>query len=442
MSVEAQPTNTYVSSLMTRLWRAASWTLAGAVGSQVLGFIGGLLTARMLGNEGFGQLSAVRGLVLAFGLFSGAGLGLAAVRYVAEFREQNQARLRERIIFLQRLSWWCACGTSLLVAVMTPLMADGWLGQGSLQITLWLGCPLVLFNGLSAIQNGILGGLEKFNYIARGMGVESVGNLLGVVIGAKLAGVNGAVAGACAAGAIAWYYRNRLLQVDLAGLPKDPVASPGFDKGWLLREAMPFILTGAITQPFEWYIRIMLVREPDGFVQLGLFTAAYTCAQFMLFLPRQLTTPGVSLLAGMMGKNSGEQVLNLARLKLKTSCLLAAAVAIPMIGAAEWVLGWFGFSGGGEVLVMLVLAHLLGACSLVFRSVLYAAGKVWVQCCHTLVWGVVLGLTGWFLRGFGAWGLATAYLLAFAVHIIFQGLAAGRWLQPGQMAEKFVRDLG
>ena len=142
------------------------------------------------------------------------------------------------------------------------------------------------------------------------------------------------------------------------------------------------------------------------------------------------------MLAGLMSNNAGEQVLNLAKLKLKTSWLLAAAVAIPMIVAAEWILGWFGFSGGGEVLVMLVLAHLLGACSLVFRSVLYAAGKVWVQCWQTLIWGMVLGVSGWCLRGYGAWGLAVAYLLAFAVHIIFQGLAAGRWLQPEQVIEE------
>jgi O-antigen/teichoic acid export membrane protein len=436
MSTEAQSPDVNVSPMMTRLLRAASWTLAGAVGSQVLGFVGGLLTARMLGGEGFGQLSAVRGLLLAFGLFSGAGLGLAAVRYVAEFRERDQARLRERILFLQRLSWWCAGGTALGVGVLTPLMAGGWLGQDDLRITLWLGCPLVLFNGLSAIQNGILGGLEKFRYIARGMALESVGNLLGVAIGAKLAGVKGAVAGACIAGAIAWFYRHVLLRQEMAGWPADPVAPSGFDKAWLLHEAMPFILTGAITQPFEWFIRIMLVREPDGFVQLGLFTAAYTCAQFVLFLPRQLITPGVSLLAGMMASNTSEEVLNMAKLKLRTSWLLAAVVAIPMIVLGDRILGWFGFSGGGEVLVMLVLAHLLGAYSLVFRSVLYAAGKVWVQCWQTLVWGVALGVAGWCLRGFGAWGLATAYLLAFAVHIIFQGQAAGRWLQPEQMTEK------
>jgi len=436
MSNEAQSPNANVSPMMTRLLRAASWTLAGAVGSQVLGFVGGLLAARMLGGEGFGQLSAVRGLLLAFGLFSGAGLGLAAVRYVAEFRERDQARLRTRILFLQRLSWWCAIVTASAVGILTPLMAGGWLGEESLRIALWLGCPLVLFNGLSAIQNGILGGLEKFRYIARGMAVESVGNLLGVVIGAKLAGVNGAVAGACLAGAVAWVYRNRLLHMELAGLPAEAGTSPGFDKAWLLHEAMPFILTGAMTQPFEWYVRIMLVREPDGFVQLGLFTAAYTCAQFVLFLPRQLTTPGISLLAGMMASNTKAEVVNMATLKLRVSGVMAAVTAIPMILLAEWILGWFGFAGGGDVLVILVLAQLLSACSLVFRSVLYAAGKVWAQCLQVLLWGLVLGICGWWLRGYGAWGVAIAYLVAYAVHIIFQGTEAGRWLRPEQQREK------
>jgi len=414
---------------MARLLRAASWTLAGAVGSQVLGFLGGLLAARMLGGAGFGQLAAVRGLLLAFGLFSGAGLGLAAVRYVAEYRERDKVRLRERVEFLQRMSRWCAGGTALMVGCATPFMATGWLGQGDLKITLWLGCPLVLFNGLSSIQNGIFGGLEKFQSIARSIAVEAAGNILGVVIGAKVAGVNGAVVGACLAGAVAWFYRHTLLRQELAGLPAIEEAVTKFDKPWLMSEALPFIVAGALSQPFEWFARLSLVQQPDGFAQLGYFSAAFTCAQIVAFLPRQFTVPGVALLTGLSAEAGTATAVKVARMKFRVLMLLAALVAIPMLVVPGFIMSLFGFESGGDVLVVLVLANLAAVCSGFFRTILSATGKIWWQCAQVAVWSTVLVLTWLALDEYGALGLACAYLSAFAVVLFPQGRAARVSLQ-------------
>lgn len=422
--------------MMERLLRGASWTLGAAVVSQSLGFAGGVLAARILGGAGFGQLTAIRGLLVAFGLFSGAGLGLAAVKYVAELRDGDLSRLQERIRFLLRLSWVSGICAAVVAAGLTPWMARGWLRAGELSEAMWLGAPLILFSGLSAIQNGILGGLQKFRYIAQATVVESTCNLSGVVIGALLGGVAGAIGGACLAGAVAWIYRNGLLRKELATLPAPKDTAVALDKGWLLHEAMPFILAGAITQPFEWFARITLARQAGGFDQLGLFMAAYTCAQLVLFLPRQFTTPGIALLANMMAQGPAAEVHRFSTWKLRTSLLLASCIAIPMVLAGDWILGWFGFHDGSDVLVMLVLAQILGSYSLVFRSVLYAAGKMWSQCVQLLGWCLMLAAGWWWLRDLGAWGLATAYLLAFAVHIIFQGLEAGQCLRRARGAEQ------
>lgn len=407
---------------MTRLLRGASWTLVGAIGSQVFGFLGGLLTARMLGAEGFGQLSAVRGLLLAFGLFSGAGLGLAAVRYVAEFRDQDTVKLAQRIVFLNRLSWWCAAGTTLVVAGMAYWMASAWLQQDSLRTALWLGAPLVLFNGLSAIQNGILGGLERFKTVASGTLLEACGNFVGVVIGAKTAGINGAIAGACAAATIAWYYRHTILRQELKALPQTP--SMGFDKPWLMHEAMPFIVSGALSQPFEWFARLSLVQQPDGFEQMAYFSVAFTCAQVIMFLPRQFTAPGVAWFTSLTSEAGVTIAVQAARLKFKMVMLLGAVVAIPIMLAADFIMRLFGFHSGGDVLVVLVLANLAGVCSGYLRTILCATGKMWRQCAQVLLWCLAMILTWLALDEYGALGLACAYLTAFVVSLLPQGHAA------------------
>ena len=59
------------------------WSLLGAVVSRGLTLVATVLAARTLGAEGFGELGMIQNTQGLFGVLAGAGLGLAATKFVA-----------------------------------------------------------------------------------------------------------------------------------------------------------------------------------------------------------------------------------------------------------------------------------------------------------------------------------------------------------------------
>ena len=70
----------------------AFWALVGAVVSRGLTLASSVLAGRLLGTKGFGEVGMIQGTQGLFGIVAGAGLGLAATKFVAESRSIDPAR--------------------------------------------------------------------------------------------------------------------------------------------------------------------------------------------------------------------------------------------------------------------------------------------------------------------------------------------------------------
>src|SRR5258706_15225975 len=64
----------------------AFWALVGAVVSRGLTLASSVVAGRLLGPTGFGEIGMIQSTQGLFGIVAGAGLGLAAAKFVAEFR--------------------------------------------------------------------------------------------------------------------------------------------------------------------------------------------------------------------------------------------------------------------------------------------------------------------------------------------------------------------
>src|SRR5882672_5888251 len=70
----------------------AFWALVGAVVSRGLTLASSVVAGRLLGTTGFGEVGMIQSTQGLFGVLAGAGLGLAATKYVAEFRSVDAAK--------------------------------------------------------------------------------------------------------------------------------------------------------------------------------------------------------------------------------------------------------------------------------------------------------------------------------------------------------------
>ena len=82
----------YSSPKALELFIGSFWSVLGAIFSKGLVFISWVVVARILGSDGYGQFGIVRSTVLMFSTFAGLGLGITAMKHVAEFLGTDKER--------------------------------------------------------------------------------------------------------------------------------------------------------------------------------------------------------------------------------------------------------------------------------------------------------------------------------------------------------------
>ena len=70
----------------SRLADGVLWSFTGTAISRGLNLLAMVLVARMVGKVGFGELGAVQSTIGMFAVFAGFGMGITAMKHVAELR--------------------------------------------------------------------------------------------------------------------------------------------------------------------------------------------------------------------------------------------------------------------------------------------------------------------------------------------------------------------
>jgi O-antigen/teichoic acid export membrane protein len=414
------------SPLGGRLTRGVAWSLAGALGIQTTTLLAAILTARILGQTGFGELALVRSTVLTLGALAGSGLGLAATKHVAELRDLDPARAGRMVGLLSNAALVLGAIAALACWVFARPLAAWLSAEPGLAPALRAGALLLLVHAFGGVLTGALSGLEAFRAAARLLLLEGVLGLLLVPSGAWVAGVSGAVMGTVAAALVALPFKHGALRRRLAARRIVVVRRHAVGE-WLGlgRFTVPAVLLGFSVQPFEWWVRVSLAHSPGGLAELGLFAAAFSWGTAVLFLPAQITGPALPILTHTLAAGNRTGLLRLLRSIALVTSGLSVAVAVPLMLLARPIMAAYGpgFAAGSTVLTLVLVAYCVAPFSGLFRSILASTGRMWWQLGHSVIWGVGLLVAFGGLGAQGALGLAWSYLVAYAVVVVLQGVS-------------------
>jgi O-antigen/teichoic acid export membrane protein len=418
------------SSLRARLARATVWMVAGSGLNQVFAMLASIGTARILGRVAFGEFGAVRSTVMTMAVLAGGGLGLATTRYVAALRQQDPQRAGRLIRLVLSMAWamtLIAAGACMLLA--RPIAAHVMKSE-NLTVPLMVSALAIVFSTVAGVQIGVMAGCEAFRPVALTLTIEgfSAGALM--VTGAWFGGVTGAVLGYVIGTFIAFLLRHRQVKLacEQAGIPIVPLhmSDVRSEVPFIVHAVLPSMLLVIGAQPAEWLARMLLVRSPDGMAALGLFTAAYSWAQLVQFVPSQITSPALTLLANLVGAGDWPAF---RRLLIESAGLVfgtAAAIAIPLALLSRFMMGLYGpsFRDGAAVFSVIVLAYAFGAVQPMLRATFLAAAREWLQLAFTLAWGIALPVVFLLQGRRTAMALALSYGTAFLVVVVAQLLTA------------------
>jgi O-antigen/teichoic acid export membrane protein len=327
-------------SLRARFAKGTFWSIVGTSISQGLALLGWVVVARVLGQAGFGELAIVQSTVGVFGVVAGLGLGLTATKHVAEFRDSDPKRVG-RILALSFVVALISGGLSAIILfAVSPYIADQAIGAPHLAPVLRLGCWLLLFDTLCGVATGALGGFEAFRTIAKVSLVTGCAKVVLMTIGVcywSLPGAVGAMVMATTVGSAIGFTALLKEAREFGATPS--CRDMRLEMPILWKFSIPGCLSAAIVPPVTWITNAMLVHQPGGFAEMGLF---YAATRFQAPLRLLGSTTGATLLPILVSMKNRSNDSAFERANILISWFLGALPAIVLITFPEILSVLFG----------------------------------------------------------------------------------------------------
>ena len=417
------------SPLGRRVAQGIFWSLAGAAIARILSMLASIVLARLLKDENFGAFGVIQSTAGMFGVFGGLGIGLAATKYVAEFRVSNPDKAGRSIAFAYITSAMAGIFASGSLFLFAGVIARDVLAAPDLAPQLRVSSLLVFLGALNGVNIGALTGLESFRTIA-------VTNLLSglisgplLVLGAWLNGLPGAVWALSITAGITFLFNYLYLRADMN---RNGIEVPlgNWSREWrnMIGFSMPILLSSFLSAITGWAGNAMLVNQKTGYHQMALVNAANTWHGIVVFIAANSAQAMFPAFAEKFGLQDNKSVFKILKTSLLASLLIATPLTLTGIFGSRLIMGLYGeqFETGGLILSVILTTAWLYTIHVVLNQVLLASGKTWLWLWLHVVWaGVFLAVNSQLVH-LGGIGLAISNLIALAVLITLSGICVWR----------------
>lgn len=406
-----------------RIARGGFWSMMGTGIPQFLNMITLIIIARMLGKEHFGELGIITNTAGMFSLFAIFGLSMAMTKHVAEFRN-NDPEKAGRIIALFSL---LAIGTAILM-VTSLFIAAPWLARRTLAAPyltdlLRISTGLIFFSAFNSVQMGTLAGFEAFRAIAWINSIYAILSLILITCGVYFFGLPGVVWAMIISMSVNCILSNIELRNEAhrAGVP---ISFRNCNKEIyiMLEFSLPAVLAGIMCTSANWIGSVMLVNQPNGYAEMGIFNAANSWQKVILFLPQCLNTIALPMLSDFQGTGQKRQYRKAFWYNFILIGISSLCVAGMVVLTSPYIMKFYGagFSSGRYVLMLISLIAAFAAIDAFIGITLVSRNKMWFGVISSVIWAGILILIAYYsIPLYGAEGLCIAMLIAYILQTLW-----------------------
>lgn len=409
-------------SLRRRLLLGSFWSLISSIFPIGLGFVGSIITSRLLGKTGFGEFGMIRSTIELFVVYAGFGLGLTSTKYVAELRDLNKDRAGNIIGMSSLVALFTSGTLTIGLFFFAPFILSNFLNAPHLVYELRVACLFLFVGGLNNAQNGILAGFEAFKDIAKVSIYSGIISFFLSVGGVFFYGLIGAVWALALTRGVQWLLNHLALRrVMFRERIKASYKNIKSEFAVLWKFSLPAVIASSLTGLVGWTANAMLVNQPNGYSEMGIFTAANQWRTYLLLLPAIIGQVILPILSERVAKNDVFGIKKTLIASIITNLLLTLPVGLLLIIFRKYIMSFYGtdFISGTETLTFIILFTILLSAMTPIAQIITANGKMWLGFFMNCVWGVVLLVSFSFLKPYGAFGLAISFLIANCVHAIW-----------------------
>jgi O-antigen/teichoic acid export membrane protein len=305
--------------------------------------------------------------------------------------------------------------------LFAPWIAAEILNDPALASGVRLTAFLLLFQVLADSTLGINLGFLAFRGIFLTNVVAGLGSFLLLIAGARYYGVPGALLGLALAEAVRFLL---LLRLCHRSAEQHDIATswrfPREEMPVIWHVSLPSMATAVLWLPVTWIGTLMLVRQPGGFAEMGLFGAANQWFSLLLFVPGVVTQTILPILSGQVGGGGWQEAKQLALKSAGMMLGVVTLIAAPLMLASPWITAAYGseFTAGVQVFVLMLVAAIAASPQGILANFLAAENRFWLRFRINLLWAVCFLIAAYPLVTQGAAGLAIALVIAYAVRTL------------------------
>ena len=408
------------SDIGKRIAYGAFWSMTGTALGKFLVLLAGIICARILGKEIFGEFGMVRSTIGIFIVLGSAGIGITATRFISLYKatEQSHSYSIYRLSFL-----FAVCSGTILTVCLLPLasvIAQQILNSPHLTTALQIAALILFASVLNATLNGVLTGLEDFKAIAINTFIGSSIESLLMVVGAWCYGLYGAIIG-FGLGIVAQYIANHIaIRKDFK---KYGITSTNGierkDYHLIYSYCIPATLSALTVAPAFFIIRAMVIREA-GYGELAIFEAADQWKIIILFIPTAVSQIVLPILSSTTDTQKFSKALltNITLIGI-VSFVVAAIICL----LSQYIMPLYGSSFDNQTpLMLLAVSTVFSSIANVIEMAICSKEKMWQNFGLNLIWAAIMIACAAIYINKGATGLALAVLISYAIKCLLFSL--------------------
>lgn len=353
------------------------WALFGNVFGKGLSLAAGIVVARFLGNETFGEYSLIRNTIITISIFSTFGLGYSSTKFVAQLHNKTLGLTRIVIDHSIRLTLIVSSVMALLLTLTSDYVASSAFGNPDLSFPLRIVALLIVVNALITTQVGILSGLGSFKTMSK---INTVTGVVTFVLSSFLAfyfGLAGALLALLFAKAITCYWNYLIIKKNFNEklvIEKEEIRK-------LKKEINKFSIPIGLQEAFysiSFWFRSILIVKMTTFGELGIYSAAMQWNVIILFIPGILQNV---ILSHFSKTNNNEvqhrKILNIT-LMVNLFATLVPAIVISIF--SDYIKLFYGDGYGNleVVIVIAVFTTVFSSLANVYSKAFMSKGKNWL----------------------------------------------------------------
>lgn len=354
------------------LFKDSFWSVFGNGVGNFLLLMAGVVIARFLGKDLYGEYGMVKTTMFYIAGFASFGLSYSSTKFIAENLIEKPEKVNEIVISCLKISF----GFSLLLCLILVLLSDevaSFVNEPNLSLPFrYLGI-IIITRSIANTLNGLLGGFKRYKEIGINSIISGGGLLLFGAIFTYFWGVIGSFA--------ALLFSQLILCIlNSIALYKESKKYPKAKEDCTL-ELISFSLPIAIQELFfvicNWGVMLVLTKYAS-LGDVGIYSAASQWYAVVLFIPNLLSNVVLSYLSGE--NRNKQQYSNLFKKLLLINIVCAIIPFIIVAFLSDFITSFYGpdFSELSDVLRILIAGTVFACAAGVYQSDYIARNQNWL----------------------------------------------------------------